>query len=55
MSEPVLILTMKWGTLYTAEDVNRLARQVDRHLARPHRFICFTDDAQGLAPGIEAT
>lgn len=53
MSEPVLILTMKWGTLYGAEDVNRLARQVRRHLARPHRFICFTDDATGLEPGIE--
>jgi hypothetical protein len=49
----VLILTMKWGTLYGAEYVNNLARGVARHLARPHRFICFTDDAAGLAPGIE--
>lgn len=54
MTDPVLILTMKWGTLYGAEDVNRLAGQVRHHLARPHRFICFTDDASGLAPGIEA-
>jgi hypothetical protein len=54
MNDPVLILTMKWGTLYSAQDVNRLAAQVRRHLPRPHRFICFTDDAQGLAPGIEA-
>ncbi|AGT09536.1 hypothetical protein [Paracoccus aminophilus] len=54
MSEPVLILTMKWGTLYSADDVNRLARQVRRNLARPHRFICFTDDAVGFEPGIEA-
>ena len=54
MSDPVLILTMKWGTLYGAGDVNRLAAQVRRHLARPHRFICFTDDAAGLEPGIEA-
>lgn len=52
--QPVLILTMKWGTLYGAEDVNRLARQVRRHLSRPHRFICFTDDARGLDAGIEA-
>ncbi|RJE86580.1 hypothetical protein [Paracoccus onubensis] len=48
------ILTMKWGTLYSSEDVNRLYRQVRRNLARPHRFICFTDDAEGLDPGIEA-
>ena len=34
MTKPVLILTMKWGTLYSAEDVNRLYRQVRRHLAR---------------------
>ena len=52
--QPVLILTMKWGTLYGAEDVNRLYRQVRRHLARPHRFVCFTDDAEGIDPGVEA-
>ena len=49
-----LILTIKWGTLYSAADVNRLHRQVRRHLARPHRFICFTDDMHGLDPEIEA-
>lgn len=54
MTDPVLILTMKWGTLYRAADVNRLAAQVRRHLPRPHRFICFTDDAAGLEPGVEA-
>lgn len=54
MADPVLILCMKWGTLYGAADVNALARGVRRHLARPHRVICFTDDAAGLDPGIEA-
>ena len=54
MTEPVLILTMKWGTLYGAEDVNRLHAQVRRHLARPHRFVCFTDDPAGLDPGVDA-
>ena len=54
MSEPVLILTMKWGTLYGPEYVNNLAEGLRRHLARPHRFICFTDDATGLEAGIEA-
>lgn len=54
LMDPVLILTMKWGTLYSAQDVNRLASQVRKHLARPHRFICFTDDAAGLDPQIEA-
>lgn len=50
----LLVLTIKWGTLYNCEDVNRLYRQVQRHLARPHRFVCFTDDAEGLDAGITA-
>lgn len=54
MTQTLNILTMKWGTLYSADDVNRLAAQVRRHLARPHRFVCFTDDATGLDPQIEA-
>lgn len=54
MPQPVLILSMKWGTLYGAADVNNLAAGVRRHLDRPHRFICFTDDAAGLDPRIEA-
>lgn len=51
---PVLILTMKWGTLYGPNYVNNLARGVRQHLQRPHRFICFTDDPAGLDAGIEA-
>ena len=31
-TDPVLILTMKWGTLYGARDVNALARGVARLL-----------------------
>ncbi|MER5170687.1 hypothetical protein [Thioclava kandeliae] len=54
MTKPVLILTMKWGTLYGPEYVNRLAAGVRKHLGRPHRFICFTDDATGLDASVEA-
>ncbi|MEP1767004.1 MAG: hypothetical protein ABJJ53_10275 [Sulfitobacter sp.] len=50
---PILILTMKWGTLYGPEYVNNLARGVARHLSRPHRFICFTDDDTGLISDVE--
>lgn len=45
---------MKWGTLYGPHYVNRLARGVKRHLSLPHRFVCFTDDPEGLESGIEA-
>lgn len=48
------IICMKWGTKYDALYVNRLYSMVQRHLTLPHRFICFTDDAQGLMEGIEA-
>lgn len=50
---PLNILCMKWGALYGPEYVNNLAAGVRRHLDRPHRFICFTDDATGLDDGIE--
>lgn len=52
-NEEVFILSMKWGTLYGPEYVNNLAAGVRRHLARPHKFICFTDDASGLDARIE--
>ena len=52
--EPVTILCMKWGRMYGPDYVNNLARGVRRHLSRPHRFVCFTDDASGLDAGVEA-
>ncbi len=49
----VNVVCMKWGTLYGPEYVNNLKRGVARHLRRPHRFVCFTDDTTGLEAGIE--
>lgn len=37
---------------FSAEHVNVLARMVARHYARPHRFVCITDDAEGIDPAI---
>ena len=48
MSGPVLVLCMKWGGLYGAHHVNRLARGVARHLGRAHRFVCLTDEPTNL-------
>jgi hypothetical protein len=42
------IVTMKWGSLYGADYVNRLHSATKRHLTLPHQFICFTDDPTGL-------
>ena len=49
----VNVLCIKWGRKYGPEYVNKLHSMVRRHLRRPHRFICLTDDTQGIDPGIE--
>jgi hypothetical protein len=53
MDTPVSILCMKWGSMYGPEYVNHLREGVSRHLKRPHRFVCFTDDASGLRADVE--
>lgn len=49
----VNVLCMKWGTKFGPVYVNRLHAMVRRNLARQHRFVCLTDDTQGLDQGIE--
>ena len=51
--EPVNIICMKWGTRYPSRYVNILFRSIGRHLSRPFRFVCLTDDTAGLVEGIE--
>lgn len=46
------VLCYKWGDKYRAAHVNALARQVARHYARPHRFVCITNDPDGIDPAI---
>lgn len=53
-TQPVNILCLKWGTRYPADYTNILYHSVKRHLHRPFRFVCVTDDAEGLDEGIEA-
>lgn len=47
------VLCMKWGTLYGAEYVNRLYGMVQRYLSLPHRFVCLTDNTDGIRPEVE--
>lgn len=54
-SDPVAglnVVCLKWGTKYGPEYVNRLYRMLCRHLHRPFRFHCLTEDGRGLAPEI---
>jgi len=54
MPTPVNVICMKWGKLYGPEYVNCLRAGVGRHLRRPFRFVCFTDDAAGLRDDVQA-
>jgi hypothetical protein len=38
---------------YSGHQVNVLRNMVARHYQKPHRFICVTDDAEGIDEGIE--
>jgi len=49
-----IVVCLKWGTAYPAHYVNVLHRAVAAHLTAPHRFVCLTDVAEGLVPGVEA-
>jgi hypothetical protein len=45
---------MKWGEKYDREYVHKLYRMVRRHCTHEFRFICLTDDPEGMEPPIEA-
>jgi len=43
-----VILTMKWGTLYSAEYVNVLFNAAKANLDEDFIFVCLTDDLEGI-------
>ena len=49
----VTVACVKWGKKYGPEYVNILREMVAKNLSVLHRFVCLTDDAEGLAQGIE--
>lgn len=53
MPQDRVVLCMKWGTLYPASYVNALYSAVKKHLTPPFRFVCLTNEPEGLDPGIE--
>ncbi|MDA3926440.1 MAG: hypothetical protein PF904_17255 [Kiritimatiellae bacterium] len=52
-NDPVNVICFKWGTRYGAHYVNNLYSGVKKHLHRPFRFLCVTEDASELNEGIE--
>jgi hypothetical protein len=54
MNPARVVLCMKWGTLYPAEYVNVLYRACKAHISGDFRFVCLTDESEGLLPDVEA-
>ena len=52
-SFPWQVVCVKWGDRYGVEFVNRLWAMVERNTSRPVRFICLTDDREGIRSEIE--
>lgn len=50
----VNVICTKWGSKYGPEYANTLYSMAQRHLHRPFRFVCLTDDTSGLRPEIDA-
>ena len=47
------VVCIKWGEKFGVEYVNKLYNAVQRNLSLKHRFICLTDDAEGIVAGVE--
>lgn len=47
------VVCMKWGTRYGPEWVNRLYGMVKRNSTWNLRFVCLTDDGNGIRPEVE--
>ena len=47
------VICIKWGTKFGPEYVNKLYKMVEKNLSLPHRFVCFTDNAEGIVEGVE--
>lgn len=41
-------ITLKWGTKYGPEYVNRLYNSIKKHYNKPFTFTCITDDTRGV-------
>jgi len=49
----VNVICIKWGDLYGPEFVNKLYSMVKRNITREFRFVCITDDVNGIDASIE--
>ena len=48
------VFSVRWGTKYSIDYVNRLYNMVKRNLRADFKFYCQTDDTQGMDTNIVA-
>lgn len=53
MTQPRTVACLKWGEMYGPEYVNRLYAMVRRNLKGDFRFVCFTENSEGLRSEVE--
>lgn len=51
--DQIIFACVRWGSKYGPEYVNILSDMVARNCEKPYRFICLTDDTNGLLEDIE--
>ena len=49
----IAVGVVKWGTRFGADYVNVIFRAVRAHLRLPHRFVCLTNQPEGIDPDVE--
>lgn len=54
MKKERVVMCMKWGALYPSSYVNVLYSAVKKNLSGPFRFVCLTNEPDGLDKGIES-
>ncbi len=52
MNCPLNIITIKWGTAFSAADVNKIYHMVARNVTVEFNFFCFTDDKTDIIPQV---
>ncbi len=52
-NQKITVICLKWGERYGSEYVNRLYAMVRRNTQRDLRFVCITDNNEGIRPEVE--
>ncbi len=47
------VICVKWGNKFGPEYVNRLYKMVEKNITIPHRFVCFTNEPEGINEKVE--